>query len=134
MPTKQLLAFITVCLVLAGCKKETVTPLSVYQNYAGYFSGRELSCTVTTPGQYNVRISLLDSSKVSIYNIWNAGDTCIGDYRPDGNVYIPLQSFDRGDGSVSGKATIIGGKLRISYSVNHYDLAHQTDNCIWVQD
>ena len=128
-----LLYIIAMCLFYTGCKKEpSIT--SVYENYAGYFNGRELSCTVTTPGQYSVRISLLDSSKVSIYNIWNAMDTCIGEYRPDGNVYIPLQSFDRGDGSVSGKASIIDGKLKISYSIKHYDLGFLTDNCIWVQD
>ena len=134
-----------ILLGLVSCHKENADCRSGYEGatcrkesrevFLGVFSGAEISCSVSKPGNYQITISAdpSDITKVNIENIWDSQETTIGELGDDKNIYIPTQQF-YGTGSISGKAMKIDGKLKVSFSITGVNfLDGKTDNCIWVE-
>lgn len=120
-----------ILLVVLGCKKEA--PKDLREKFLGEYNGRELSCTVSSPGFYSIVITpLQNESEVNISNIWDAQDNTVGVVKADGNLYIANQPFDEGKGTITGRATMISGTLSIGYSITHTQLGSSTDNCVWL--
>ena len=126
--------FLIGCLLLSGCKKGIGLD-EVRAKYIGTFTGYE-PCSVTGAATYSITISAdeADITKVKFYNLWAAQQNTTGEIRSDGNVYILSQSF-YSSSTVAGKAMIVNGKLKVSYSViGDSFLQGRTDNCVWQQE
>ncbi len=134
-----------ILLGLASCHKENADCRNGYEGatcrnesrevFLGVFSGAEISCSVSRPDSYQITISpdSSDVTKVDIANIWNAQEHTVGELGDDRNIYINNQPISQ-RGRISGKAMIIDGKLKVSFSINGVSFLHgRTDNCIWMQ-
>lgn len=106
----------------------------VRNKYLGTFTGSE-QCSVSYDGAYSITISAntSDVTKVNFYNMWGADTNTTGEIKDDGNVYFLSQPFR--DGSmIIGKAMLINGKLKVSYTITgESQLNGQTDNCVWIE-
>lgn len=125
-----LLCFVTLCLLWSACKKEDINSAHI-ERYLGSFSGKEESCSVSQPGSYIVEILKEEYPQVSINNLWGTGSICYATVGDDGNLYIATQPYY--NGTITGRAMIINGKLRIGFTISDTTVQNITDNCIWEQ-
>ena len=106
----------------------------VRTKYLGTFTSSE-QCSVSYDGTYSITISTIPSeiTKVNFYGIWGTSENTTGVVKDDGNIYILSQPFYSGS-TITGKAMLINGKLKVSYTVTGASqLNGQTDNCVWQQ-
>jgi hypothetical protein len=142
---KRAILFFFGVVLLAGCRKETMIPacaqgytgkncsVEVKSNYLGTFYGIE-PCTATNEGHHSITITddADDITKLYFFNLWDAGHINYGVISADGNVYIPSQTI--GSDNIIGKAMIIGGSLKVSFTVPFRDsFGEHSDNCVWQQ-
>ncbi len=110
----------------------------VRAKFIGTFTGNE-ACTITGTEIYSIIIEPNDTNvaAVNFRNLRSFGDfTCTsGNIGTDGNVYIPRQKMGGNYPWITGKAMILNGKLKISYSFEDSGtFGNQTDNCVWQQE
>ncbi len=104
--------------------------------FIGTFTGEE-PCSITGTATYSVYIEANDTNvaAVNFRNLWGAGDYIYtsGEIGVDGNIYIPRQRIYGYYTWITGKAMMINGKLKVSYSIEDGMFGNQTDNCVWQQ-
>lgn len=105
--------------------------------FIGTFSGHE-ACSITGPFDYEIFIERNDTdiSAVNFRNVWNAGEYIYstGNLGSDGNIYIPRQRIYGYYTWITGKAVLLNGKLKVSYSIEDGMFGSETDNCVWLQN
>jgi hypothetical protein len=96
--------------------------------YLGAFNGNEVCTTGNSVVSVTVTTVAGDVTKVNFANLYGAGFNTTGTVQADGTITIATQTF--GTGTISGTASIVGGKVKITYVVTGGGLS---DSCTWTQ-